>query len=523
MKKLKILISASEAAPFAKEGGLGDVVGTLPKFLSRLGHDVRVVMPRYHKVDRDKFCLKPVGGPLGVPMGIIGTMWCEVLEGKMSDSEVPVYFIEHEQYYGRNSIYQVNGHGYMDNDNRFVFLSRASLELCEMIQFRPDVIHVHDWHTAVVPVFLNTVYSTGFLVSDAASLLTLHNMQHQGDFYAGLMDVLGIGWEHFNIHELEMYNKTNLLKGGIYHATLINTVSLTYAHEILTPEFGFGLDGVVRDRSSDLFGILNGVDYVEWNPETDPMIALHYSEDDLFGKVLCKRDLQRTFGLPERPDVPVIGFVSRLVAQKGIDVLAQVIHHLLGYDIQFILLGTGEPWAHSYFGKLQEAYPQKYACYIGYDDTFAHKIEAGADFFLMPSRFEPCGLNQMYSLRYGTLPIVRATGGLNDSVENFNEATLEGTGFKFYDLTSDAVFNTVGWAIHTYYHKRDAMETLIRRAMKKRFTWEDAANKYEELYYHAVKRRFGQERFMERFWDTETIKVKTNAPGGGTMKRKSIA
>ncbi|MCX8027858.1 MAG: glycogen synthase GlgA [Thermodesulfovibrionales bacterium] len=491
-KRLKVLFVASEAVPFAKEGGLGDVVGTLPRFLKRLGHDVRVVIPRYYKIDRDFYKLQLLPYSLGVPMGIIGTLWAGVYEGKLPNSEVPINFIEFEQYFGRDGLYNdTNGQGFLDNDNRFVFLSRGAIELARMIGFAPDIIHVHDWQTAIIPVYINTIYKQDETVGKAATVLTIHNMQHQGDFYAGLMDVLGVGWEHFNFLELEAFNKVNLLKGGIYHATLLTTVSKTYAQEIQTPYYGYRLEGVVRERAKDLYGILNGVDYEEWNPETDKYIVANYSHDNLEGKLLCKSDLQETMGLPKRQDVPIIGLVSRLVYQKGIDVFAEAIHRLLGLDIQIVMLGTGEPWTHFFFPDMANKHPQKFACKIGYNNSLAHKIEAGADFFLMPSRFEPCGLNQMYSLRYGTLPIVRATGGLNDTVENFNEDTLEGTGFKFYDLTADAIFNTVGWAVHTYYNNKNAMDTLIKRAMQKRFTWEDSAKLYEDCYYKAVKAKRG--------------------------------
>jgi starch synthase len=266
-----------------------------------------------------------------------------------------------------------------------------------------------------------------------------------------------------------------------------------------TTEFGWGLEGVARERAADLYGILNGVDDLEWNPETDPLIAANFSAADISGKALCKKDLQRSCGLPELPGVPLIGMVSRLVRQKGIDVLASVIPRILDLDLQFVLLGAGEPWAHFYFGDIMAAYPHKFSVHIGYNNTLAHRIEAGSDFFLMPSAFEPCGLNQMYSMRYGTLPIVRATGGLDDSVENFDEANLTGTGFKFKDLTPSALFDTIGWAVHTWYNRGDAMGRLVKNAMGKRFTWEEAASKYEKLYYLAVKKRMGEGRFRQRF------------------------
>ncbi|TWJ32768.1 glycogen synthase GlgA [Geobacter argillaceus] len=486
---LKILIAASEAVPFAKEGGLADVVGALPKHLAALGHDVRVVMPRYYRVDRERFGLRQLPGVLTVPMGIIGNQYCGVYEGRMPGTDVPVYFLDHEQYYGRSALYDEHNEAYPDNDNRFIFLSKGALELCKMIGFHPDVVHAHDWHTAAIPLLLNTTYRNDPNLSGAASLLTVHNMQHQGSFYPGAMEVLGVGWEHFTFLGLEKDNQVNLLKGGMYHATLLNTVSEGYAREMQSPEFGWDLEGVVRERAADLVGILNGVDDDEWNPEADPLIPANYSAADLSGKRLCKESLQRTFGLPVRPEVPLLGMVGRLVKQKGIDVLAEAIPSILALDLQFVMLGAGEPWAHFYFGDIMAAFPEKFGCRIGYSNPLAHQIEAGADFFMMPSAFEPCGLNQMYSLRYGTLPIVRATGGLDDSVENFDEKNLDGTGFKFQALTAGALFDTVGWAVHTWYNCPEAMASLIRNAMEKRFTWQEAALKYEALYRRAVRQR----------------------------------
>lgn len=494
-KKLKILMATSEAAPFVKEGGLADVTGSLSAALSVMGHDVRLVLPLYYQIDHKKYNLTPRKETLAVPMGVIGTVDASIMEGKLPgtpDTKVTVYFIENEYFFGRpGGLYStIDGDGYMDNDNRFAFLSRAVIELCRALRFKPDCIHVNDWHTAAVPVLLNTIYKDDPITGSCATLLTIHNMQHQGEFYEGLMDVLDIGWEHFNYLGLERDGKTNLLKGGIYHSTLINTVSESYVREIQTPEFGANLEGVLMDRAADLYGILNGVDYENWNPETDKLIAKTYSKDNLAGKALCKADLQRTFGLPERADVPVIGLVTRLVKQKGIDILAEAISNILDLDIQVVLLGAGEVWAHFFFGDIPNQYKGKFGCYIGYDNTLAHKIEAGADFFLMPSRFEPCGLNQMYSMRYGTIPIVRAVGGLNDTVENLDETRNDiGTGFKFYDLTADALRNTVQWAVYTFYNRKDLMEGLIQRAMSKRFTWADDAKQYEKLYLKAIEKK----------------------------------
>jgi starch synthase len=487
---LNILIVASECVPFAKTGGLADVVGILPKFLKKMGHDVRVVMPRYYKVDKSK--LKPVENamPLGVPMGIIGEQWCGVYEGNLPNSDVPVYFIDHEVYYGRDTLYNNEaGEGFLDNDNRFVFLSRASLQLAKAISFKPDVVHANDWHTAAAPVFLNTLYKEDPFFDAAASVLTIHNMQYQGQFYEGLMDVLGVGWRHFTYLELEQNDCVNLLKGGIYHANMVNTVSVGYKNETMTPQYGYGLEGVMCDRAAFYVGILNGMDYEEWNPATDKYLAANYDISDMVGKPICKADVQKLMGLPVNDKIPLFGVVSRLVDQKGVHLLADAFEWIMGLDVQFVMLGEGDAVWHEFFRAMAAKYPQKFAVRIGYDNALAHKIEAGADFFVMPSVFEPCGLNQMYSLRYGTPPIVRATGGLDDTVENFDEKHKTGSGFKFHDETAAALYNTIGWANYTYYNDKDGLDTLRQNGMKLRFTWDESAKKYEQLYLDAIEHK----------------------------------
>jgi len=486
MDKLNILIAASEVVPFAKSGGLADVAGALPKALRALGHDVRVVMPRYYIVDREKYGLKLMKGSLGVPMGSMGEAWASVYEGVLPGSDVPVYFIEHEGFFGRKGLYDEDGEGYGDNDNRFIFFSKAAMQLAKKLHFRPDVIHANDWHTASMPILLNTTYAFDPNFENTGSLLTIHNLQHQGKFTKGAMDVLGIGWEHFNAGELEEYDGINLLKGGIVHSDAINAVSRKYAQEIRTSEFGWGLDGLIDASSSKLYGILNGVDYEEWSPAVDTLIPQQFDLDDLSGKAACKADLQRTFNLPERSDVPVIGLVGRLAEQKGINMLSAAIWNLMELDIQIVLLGTGEKWAEHFFADVALKYPEKFACYIGYQNDLAHQIEAGSDFFLMPSLFEPCGLNQIYSLRYGTLPIVRATGGLDDTIENYDAAAHSGTGFKFYDATPEALSGTVRWAVDTWYQDREGFDQLRRNAMQRRFDWDVAAKGYEDLYRHII-------------------------------------
>lgn len=485
---LNILIVASECVPFAKTGGLADVVGILPKFLKKMGHDVRVVVPRYYKIDKTKLKEVAIATPLGVPMGIIGEQWCGIFEGTLPNSDVPVYFIDHEVYYGRDTLYNNDvGEGFLDNDNRFVFLSRASLQLAKAIGFKPDILHANDWHTAATPIFLNTIYKSDPFFADTASVLTIHNMQYQGQFYEGLMDVLGIGWKHFNFLELEKDDCVNLLKGGIYHANMVNTVSVGYKNETMTPQYGYGLEGVMLDRAPFYVGILNGMDYEEWNPLNDKYLTKNYDIGDMDGKVFCKTDVQSLMGLPISDKIPLFGVVSRLVEQKGVALLAEAFEWIMGLDIQLVMLGEGDVSAHEFFCAMAAKYPHKFAVRIGYDNSLAHKIEAGSDFFVMPSIFEPCGLNQMYSLRYGTPPIVRATGGLDDTVVNFDEKHKTGDGFKFHDATPSALYNTIGWANYVYYDDKAGLEALRKNGMSKRFTWEESAKKYEMLYNDAIK------------------------------------
>ncbi len=486
MNKLNILLAASEVVPFAKSGGLADVAGALPKALKALGHDVRVVMPRYYVVDKEKYNLQPLQGELGVPMGSMGEAWAGVYEGVLPNSDVPVYFIEHDGFFGRKGLYDENGEGYGDNDNRFIFFSKAVMQLAKKLHFRPDVIHVNDWHTAPIPVLLNTTYANDPDFKNTGTLLSIHNLQHQGKFYKGAMDVLGVGWEHFNMHELEEYGGINLLKGGIVHADAMNAVSKKYAQEIRTPEFGWGLDGLINVKAYKLYGILNGVDYDEWSPAIDEFIPQTFDNDDLVGKAVCKEALQKAFNLPVRADVPLIGLVGRLAEQKGITLLSSAIWNLMEMDIQIILLGAGEKWAEHFFSDVATKYPHKFGCFIGYKNDLSHQIEAGSDMFLMPSLFEPCGLNQIYSLRYGTVPIVRATGGLDDTIQNYESTTQSGTGFKFYDATPEALTGTVKWAVDVWYHDKAGFEKVRQNGMKQRFDWAEAAQGYEDLYRHII-------------------------------------
>jgi starch synthase len=484
---LTILFAASEAVPFAKTGGLADVAGALPKALKGLGHDVIVIMPRYYAIDKTD--LEPIPGALGVPMGPMGELWAEIYRTTLPGSDVPLYLIDYEAFFGRAHLYaDEHGFSYTDNDNRYIFFSKAVFQLAKKLDLQPDIIHANDWHTAAIPLLRNTRFSSEEAFAQTATVLTIHNLQHQGHFFKGGVDVLEIGWEHFNPTELEDFDGINLLKAGITHADAVTTVSKKYAHEIKTDTFGFGLQSHMAHHQHKLFGILNGVDYEEWSPAVDPLIPAQYDADDMKGKATCKAALRAHFGLPEW-EVPLIGFVGRLAEQKGIELIAGAIEGLLHLDAQFVFLGTGEKWAEGFFGGVANRYPDKFAIHVGYDNALAHQIEAGSDLFLMPSIFEPCGLNQIYSLRYGTLPIVRATGGLDDTIQNYDAENDSGNGFKFEWATADALYHTVKWAVSIWHHKPEAFARIQQRAMQAHYSWEEAAKGYEDVYRWVLQNR----------------------------------
>ncbi len=442
-------------------------------------------MPRYYKIDKSK--LTHIPGALGVPMGPMGELWAGVFSSTLPNSQVPIYFIDYEEFFGRNGLYDEDGEPYIDNDNRFIFLSKSAFMLCKKLGFTPDIIHANDWHTATMPLLAKTRFVHDF--GNSASVLTIHNLQHQGEFFKGAIDVLEVGWEHFNPMEFESFDNFNSLKGGIATADAVTTVSKKYAKEIQTSEFGFGLEEHIRANSAKLFGILNGVDYSEWNPSIDENLIKKYDVDDMSGKKACKKALQKQFGLKVDENIPLIGFVGRFAEQKGINLIAQIMHGLSDLDLQIVILGTGEKWAEYFFGDQAQKHKHKFGVHIGYSDKIAHQIEAGSDMFLMPSLFEPCGLNQIYSLRYGTLPIVRATGGLDDTIENFDKNSSTCNGFKFYDATPQALYNTIKWAVDIYNNNKKDFQKMQKRAMKQRFDWEKSAKGYEEAYRYALNKK----------------------------------
>lgn len=479
MPRLNILFVVSECVPFAKTGGLADVAGALPAALAERGHDVRVVLPRYRVTKKHPATkLDPV---LVVPMGGADA-YGAVLETTLPGSAARVYFLEHDVLFDRDGIYG-DAHGdFGDNLARFTFLSRGALELCKLLDFRPDVIHVQDWPTALVPVYLNTLYRDE-PVGRAASVLTIHNMAYQGWSGASGFPVTGLGWDVLARGGLSRSGSVNLLQGGLVHATTVSTVSPGYAAEIQTREGGEGMDGILRARG-DVIGILNGIDDTVWDPRTDRHLAASYSPQDLSGKATCKAALQREMGLPLRPRVPLIGLISRLVAQKGIDVFAEALPHILAEDVQVVVLGSGEAWAEELFRRLSREVPH-FRAHIGLNEPLSHRVEAGADLFVMPSRYEPCGLNQMYSQRYGTLPIVRAVGGLNDTVDNFV------TGFKFDELSGAALGQCVDWALHAYHHDPAHFRAMQLRGMQKPMSWAHACRQYEAMFRLSMARRRG--------------------------------
>jgi len=488
MQALKIVFIASECAPYAKSGGLADVVGALPQALRSLGHDVIVILPKYSWIDNLHFHLQPFLSPLGVWMGD-GLEWCAALRGE--NQGTPVYFIEANKYFDRYGMYHdVDFNDYLDNPRRYGFLTRAALQLCRDMDFVPDIVHAHDWQTALAPAYLKIWHWDDPVLGQAASVLTIHNIAYQGVYPLGDYAYLGLQSGNFTPEKFEDHGGINFLKGGIYYADVVNTVSPSYAIETRSPQGGSGLAPFLNARGLDYVGILNGVDYSIWDPSRDPMIPAHYTAQDLSGKAECKRALQQRFLLNIDPEMPLFGTVSRFVPQKGLDILQATMDRLLAsMRMQFVILGSGDKGLEWYYGGLPTRYPGRVGSYIGYHEEIAHWIEGGADFFLMPSRYEPCGLNQIYSLRYGTLPVVRATGGLEDTVVQYNQLNGTGTGFKFWDATPEAIFNTIGWVINSYEDRRRHVKAMVRTAMAQDFSWERSAKEYIRLYEQAMRNK----------------------------------
>jgi starch synthase len=485
--RLRILFVASEVEPFAKTGGLADVAGALPKVLEALGHDVRVFMPRYRGVERvSGGGLRTVVPRLDVPVGdrmVEGA----VVEGRMGKA-VPVYFLAQDRYYDRPGLYGTPDGDYPDNCERFVFFCRAALAALPALDWTPQVIHAHDWQTGLIPVYLETLFRDAPAYRDVATVFTVHNLAYQGQFWHYDLPLTGLGWDLFTPAGIEFYGKINFLKGGLVFSDRLTTVSPTYAREIQTPEFGERLDGVLRERADDLIGILNGIDYEAWNPATDAEIPKRFGPDDLEGKTACKIGLREEMGLrdPGRP-APVFGMVGRLADQKGLDLVAAVVPTIIAAGGQFVLLGTGDERYEREFTELARAHPGAVAVKIGFNASLARRIYAGADCFLMPSRYEPCGLGQLIALRYATIPIVRRTGGLADTIREWDGTPGTGTGFLFDALTHDACRGAVRRALAAYAQPA-AWARLMRNGMAEDFSWEASAEKYVSCYRKAVKK-----------------------------------
>jgi starch synthase len=474
---LNIVFAASECVPFSKTGGLADVVGALPRALAELGHSVTVYLPRYQhtKINAVRTALRSVSVPFADQY-----RFCSVLDGG-KQSGVQFYFIDYPPFFDREGLYGTPAGDYPDNAERFALFSRAVLEASKVLGV-PDIFHCHDWQTALIPVLLRTVYAADPAFRDTATVFTIHNIGYQGVFPADRLPLLMLPEDLFSIPRMEFWGKINFLKGGLVFADRITTVSRKYSQEIQTPEFGFGLEGVLRGRAGDLSGILNGVDYNEWSPEKDKLILTQYSLGTIESKHGCKRDLLRQFGLEgANPELPVIGIVSRLAGQKGFDLIAEIADELSQMPLIMTVLGSGESRYEELFRDLSFRFPDKFALRTGYDNALAHKIEAGSDMFLMPSRYEPCGLNQIYSLKYGTVPIVRATGGLDDTIESWDPATARGTGFKFTGYTGEELLATVHTALAVF-SDRAAWKKLMMNGMVKDFSWNASAREYVKLY-----------------------------------------
>jgi len=473
---VRILFVASEGLPFSKTGGLADVVEALPKALVAQGHEVAVVLPRY----RGTKVTAVVMPSLTIPMGGTRLRFPAIADGTVLNG-VQYFFVEDAAYFDRDGLYGGSTGDYPDNPERYSEFCRAAIEIAKHI-WPTDVFHCHDWQSALVPVLLRTSYSDDPLVKDIPVVFSIHNMGYHGQFTRDVLERVGLPQALFHPTGVEFFGSVNLLKGGLVFSDYLTTVSRKYAEEIQTREYGHGLDGVAKSRADRLVGILNGVDYAAWNPETDKLIAANYSAKDLGGKQVCKADLLEVFGLPpEHLSRPVIGIVSRFADQKGFDLIAEKAHELMREDLMLAVLGSGDRKYEELFRALAAAYPGRVGVKIAYDNTLAHKVEAGADMFLMPSRYEPSGLNQMYSLKYGTVPIVRATGGLDDSIEPFDVEHGTGTGFKFKEYTGEALLFAVRQALHHYMDER-IWKRIQLNGMAKDFSWKTAAAEYAKLY-----------------------------------------
>jgi len=481
---MKILFAASEVSPFAMTGGLADVAGSLPRALAALGHDVRIVMPRYRQIGRDAFGLKHAAS-FFVPLA----SWrerCDVYTGKLGKN-ITAYFIDKDIYFDRPGLYGTPKGDYPDNAERFIFFSRAIPELCRVLSFEPDIIHCNDWQTGLVPLYVRTLSSSVEELRGVQTVFTVHNLGYQGIFWHWDMGLTGLSWDVFTPEGIEFWGKMNFLKAGLVYSDIVSTVSATYSREIQTPEYGHGLDGVLRKRSSDLYGIVNGIDYDAWDPAKDPTLPKNYSAKRLTGKQTCKEALRKQLKLP-RTTAPVLGMVTRLSDQKGLDILMAALPRILAMNCQLIILGTGDESYQRMLTEAGTAHRDRMRVLLKYDDKLSRRIYAGSDLFLMPSRYEPCGLGQMHSLRYGTVPVVRRTGGLADTVVDVKARAGKGNGFVFDEYSPDALVACVERALQAY-NRPAVWKRIVQAGMKVDFSWTRSAKDYERLYRKAMKKQ----------------------------------
>ncbi len=487
---MKVAVIASECAPFPKAGGLADVVGALPKYLAELGVDVKIFIPKYDSIDKKKFNLRFMDefGEIkvrvaGVPRSVY------TYTAKLPNAKVDVYFIDCHEYYHRGKIYTEQ----QDEDERFILLNKAVIEICQRLQWAPDVFHCNDWQTGLMPFFVKESYGWDRMFHHSAFLYSIHNIGYQGRFSKETLAKTELDQKHIHIGgALEFEDSFSMMKGGILNSEVITTVSDAYAHEVLTPEYGEGMQDILRLRKEDFFGVLNGIDTDEWNPETDRLIPFHFSKNDLSYKKKNKRSLLEKTSLKFDENIPVIGIISRLVEQKGFDLIADAIKDLMSLNAQWVILGTGKESFELMFKVINRIFPDKCWAHLGFNNELAHLIEAGADMFLMPSHYEPCGLNQMYSLRYGTVPIVRKTGGLADTVQDWNENRSRGkdtgNGFSFNETTGGALHEAVQRAVHSFSNPEEWKKIQLN-GMNSDNSWEASAKKYVKLYELAISKR----------------------------------
>jgi starch synthase len=481
--QLNICLTSSELTPLAKSGGLADVCSALSIYLNGRGHDIRVLLPFYSTIDTSTLEITPVEGLQDLELSTgYQTFQYNIDSTQLPGSGLRVYLLRCDELFHGEEMYSGR-----DEHLRFAFLSRAAIEMCQHMKFAPDVFHCHDWHTALVPLYLKTLYAWDSLFEKTCSVLTIHNIAYQGVFGSDALDDIGLPayQDRFDQTDLEG-GRINFMKTGVRYADFLTTVSPTYAEEILLPEFGMGLDGLLRQRYADLVGILNGVDYTEWNPETDPLIPQRYTTETIAGKKKNKQELIKAFHLDSNEETPIIGMVTRLTWQKGLELVQEAIPELLAQrEFSLVVLGSGEKKYENYFNWLHNKFPGRVGFYQGFNNQLAHLVEAGSDLFLMPSRYEPCGLNQMYSLRYGTVPIVRATGGLADSVQHYDSTLGEGTGVVFRDFDAGGLNWAVNFALDLYQNQQDWSQ-LVRNGMAKDFSWKHQGLAYEELFQSLI-------------------------------------